>query len=133
MVSFRNAVVSDDMKIQELLAELETSLLCPEVRSSKEKLGRLLSDDFFEIGASGRTYGKNEVLNKLQSVPLGKTQATDFRFRELAPGLIQVIYTLRCETDNKETRDTIRSSIWQLMNNEWQMLFHQGTVAESFE
>ncbi len=44
---------------------LETLLLKPEVRSSREELGKLLADDFVEFGSSGSVYRKSDTLASL--------------------------------------------------------------------
>ena len=51
--------------LSDLIKNLETELLQPEVRKSKERLNELLADDFYEIGESGKQYNKQDILNDL--------------------------------------------------------------------
>jgi len=47
---------------------------------------------------------------------------------------VQLVYraTMKKTTDDG-IRYSLRSSIWKLNNEVWQMEFHQGTPCESFE
>ena len=107
-----------------MLVELEVSLHTSEVRNSREKLDSLLSDDFMEIGASGATYRKEQVINSLLKEAPSEIHAKDFEFRKLSNDLSQLIYR------SESTRRAIRSSIWRLEDGQWRMLFHQGTVTD---
>jgi hypothetical protein len=49
-----------DLKVH--IKQLEENLLKPEVRSSGAELKKLLADDFFEIGSSGRILYKNKEI-----------------------------------------------------------------------
>jgi len=53
---------------------------------------------------------------------------SDFKVQLLAPHTALVTYkTVR---QSQPSRPTPRSSIWQLLDGRWEMIFHQGTVAE---
>jgi glyoxylase I family protein len=49
----------------------------------------------------------------------------DFRSKRLAPGVALVTYSIRRE--DSQPVHTLRSSIWQLRDGRWQLVFHQGT------
>lgn len=92
---------------------------------------RMTAADFWEIGASGRRYNRKFVLETVaKRFENGRypdsCRASDFYCRELAPDLYQITYTLL--QDN--TRKTRRSTIWRRTPDEWQVVFHQGTVVE---
>ncbi len=53
----------DTVKLQ--LVELEQLLVQPATRLSVEMLNRHLADDFYEIAATGRCFGKADVLERL--------------------------------------------------------------------
>lgn len=107
-----------------MLVELEVSLHTSEVRNSREKLDSLLSDDFMEIGASGTTYDKEQIINSLLKEAPSEINAKEFEFRKLSNELSQLVYR------SESTRCAIRSSIWRLEDGQWRMLFHQGTVTD---
>jgi len=51
--------------LKKVLIELEKELHSVEARASLARLDQLISDDFREIGASGKYFGKSEVLERL--------------------------------------------------------------------
>lgn len=51
-----------NMKLIDILITKENQLLLPEARHSTTKLKELLSENFIEIGASGKKFGIKEVL-----------------------------------------------------------------------
>ena len=114
--------------IEDEIRELELSLLTPPGRSSAEHLREVVSEDFREFGASGRTYGKDEAIAALLNAtlpPAGQDPAlVDFRVVELAPGVVLATY---------RTRLSLRSSIWRREGGTWRLYFHQGTTAPSHD
>lgn len=57
-----------------IVMQLERDLLEPDVRSDARRLDALIADDFLEVGAAGRAFGKSEVLIRL---PDGSETRTD--------------------------------------------------------
>jgi hypothetical protein len=113
----------------QLLIELETRLLRPETRSSRQALDRLLADDFTEIGKSGRVYDKQTVIAGLVSESGDlKFIADNFETRVLARDLVLLTYQTSLEHEQKHP-GAIRSSIWRRSGRDWQLVFHQGTPA----
>lgn len=104
------------------LLSLEQQLLDPAVRGSKKQLEQLLHADFIEIGASGRTYDRAQVLDELPSEAADYPVRTieNFRLRKLSEELVQVFYSI---VEN----ETQRTSIWKLEGEQWSMIYHQGT------
>lgn len=117
-----------DLKtVHKQLLELETNLLKPEVRRSREAVARLLADDFVEFGSSGAIYSKEQILEGLQSeVPLNYSVA-DFRVAEIADGVFLATYRTLARSPASTRMQARRSSIWRQVEDQWQMLFHQGT------
>jgi hypothetical protein len=103
------------------------ALHTPAVRNSRDKLESLLSDDFMEIGSSGKTYDREQIINSLLKEVPGEINAKDFELRKLSDELSQLIYR------SESTRRAIRSSIWKLEDGQWRMLFHQGTITDDIE
>ncbi len=113
---------------------LETYLLKPEVRASRTKLNELLSDDFIEFGASGRVWNKKDIIASL-IVELGNEdiviEADTFRAQQITSDTVLLTYKCyRKNNDGEVLRTTLRSSIWRLVNEGWQLHFHQGTIVE---
>ncbi|WLR42192.1 DUF4440 domain-containing protein [Bacillus carboniphilus] len=113
-------------KIKELeihLQELEEKLLRTEIRSSQIELKKLLADDFFEIGSSGRILYKGEEIG-VEGIGEVKMTMSDFEIHPLSSDIILATYVI-CNEIKKEY--TLRSSIWKRFNEGWKMVFHQGT------
>ena len=112
--------------------DLESKLLNSKFRSSSDFLEKILHDDFLEIGASGRTYNKEQTIDLMTGEPEFSALATDFRFSQIAEDVALLTYTLEIISPNYGTRHSIRSSVWKLENGNWQLAFHQGTQTGAF-
>ncbi|UOQ50047.1 DUF4440 domain-containing protein [Gracilibacillus caseinilyticus] len=111
--------------LTEQLRELEESHIQFEVRASREKLDSILADDFFEIGSSGRMFGKKECLES--GVVLMEMTLHNYQIQPLAEGVVLATYFI---TDKTRKRNTLRSSIWKHIDGRWQLYFHQGTITD---
>lgn len=110
------------------ILELESHLLQPEVRRSRSRLAGLLADDFIEIGTSGRTFNKQDIIEAVTAAPSCCFTLDDFRTRLLSPEIILATYrAAKIETPGGPPRHSLRSSIWKLIDGKWQVIFHQGT------
>ncbi len=119
------------LALKEQIKELEEKLLQYEVRQSVAELSELISEDFIEFGSSGRVYSKKDVLEELPHAAAVEMKIGDFRVRSLSADVALSNYSIisRDERTGKATR-SLRSSIWQLTKGRWQIVFHQGTLAE---
>ena len=106
------------------LQQLETELLSPNSRKS-ERVAQLLADGFTEIGSSGRVYTKADIISALRAEQPSSITASDFSVQLIAPATALLCYSA-CRQSASEVYSR-RSSIWQLQNGQWRMLFHQGT------
>ncbi|MCA9600030.1 MAG: DUF4440 domain-containing protein [Myxococcales bacterium] len=106
------------------IRSLEQHLLNPEVRANAQELARLIADDFVEIGMSGRSYTKDEVIAALVRSPSfpADTRIEDFHHRALASGIALVTY---------RAAGALRSSIWRRENDSWRIVFHQATAVSA--
>jgi hypothetical protein len=119
--------------IKQQLIELEQILVQPATRMSAELLNRYLADDFYEIAATGRCFGKADVLARLPTETPPVISQQDFDCRVLADGLAQLTYRATIQrAENQSPSYSVRSSIWRFDGEKWQMLFHQGTACEPF-
>lgn len=103
---------------------LECSHLKPEVRESKEKIGKVLDDEFFEIGSSGYMIYRADIEgdHALATDPLA---ISEFQLKELGPEAVLTTYLI---TNEHSGRKTLRSSIWRKREDGWRLFFNQGTV-----
>ncbi|WP_053804487.1 nuclear transport factor 2 family protein [Streptomyces rimosus] len=117
------------LPVLEALAAREPLFHRPEYGTTRADFERMTAPDFWEVGASGRRYGRAHVLDVLEerfSRPVAEEWETSgFHCRELAAGTYLLTYTLVLGG-----RTTRRATIWQRDGEEWQALYHQGTVVQ---
>lgn len=105
------------------ICELEEKLLNTEVRTSPDELSRLLADDFFEFGSSGKVWHKRDLMGEEGAGEVRMT-LSGFELHPLSGEAVLATYRIM----NEETGgETLRSSIWKFRDGRWQMFFHQGT------
>jgi len=114
------------MELTKHIRELEEQLLEPEVRSSPEKLALLLADDFLEIGSSGRTFDKKQIIDALTDESEFDYSLQDFQVKQLSSDIALATYRIEIRQE-AEPRTSLRSSIWVHRQGRWQLMFHQGT------
>lgn len=117
-------------KLVDELLKLETDLHKREIRSSTLALSELLADEFVEFGSSGRIFDKSAIIDALAAEADDlQVSVEDFAVRELAPNVALVTYVVAKPLGRQAAmvRTSLRSSIWQMRDDRWQMIFHQGT------
>jgi hypothetical protein len=101
-----------------------------EFGTSRADFERMTADEFWEIGASGRCYSREFVLDELEkrfSAPhKDEWEAKDFQCLRLSDDVYLLTYTLIQDG----TRVTRRSTIWRKVSDGWKIVFHQGTVIQ---
>ena len=91
----------------------------------------MTDDVFWEVGASGRRYSREFVLDTLEGKVARrgmrriKWQTKGFHCLEVAPSNYLVTYTLV-----QGARVTRRATLWRRSKTGWKVLYHQGTVVE---
>jgi hypothetical protein len=128
------SATKSESELAEILGELsrrEPIFHRAEFGTSRADFERMTADGFWEIGASGRCYSREFVLDTLEkrfSAPHHDAWETkDFQCMRLSDDLYLLTYTLVQDG----TRVTRRSTIWRRAADEWKILFHQGTLVES--
>jgi len=123
-----------DSKLLGVLAELrcrEPIFHRPELGTTRADFESMTAADFWEVGASGRRYSRNYVLDALEEryqSPVDEVwETTDFRCQELAVDIYLLTYTLR----QRGARITRRATIWKRTGEGWKILFHQGTMVQN--
>ena len=109
--------------------DLEESLWRAETRFDRAHLERVLHQDFFEFGRSGRTWTREETLNTAPGDIAAQLPLPDFAVHELSADTVLVTST--SVTGHDPVVAARRSSIWLRGGDTWRLRFHQGTPAES--
>ncbi|HTX04609.1 MAG TPA: DUF4440 domain-containing protein [Steroidobacteraceae bacterium] len=128
--------LSSEPRLREILQELrsrEPIFHHPELGTSRSDFENMTEPDFWEVGASGRRYSRDHLLDVLEDrhqvashLALEDTwEAIDFACRELGGDTYLLTYTLL-----QGRRKTRRASVWRRRSGEWKILFHQGTLVE---
>jgi hypothetical protein len=107
---------------------------CEPEGSDRAHFDSLLVSDYFEVGASGRVYDRDLVLDIVvdryeRDDPGVLNEVEDFRVREIAPDTFIATYTLH-QPDGHASRVTRRSTVWTNASGRWQAVYHQGTIVD---
>ncbi|MGO2361025.1 MAG: RNase H family protein [Brachybacterium tyrofermentans] len=107
----------------EQITAREQALLSDLLRADAPSAAELLHPAFTEIGASGRSYDRDEILAHLAPVP--GLEADEFVADELAPGIVLLQYRTTGPSGG-----VARSSVWVREKGRWLLRHHQGTPAD---
>jgi hypothetical protein len=114
------------MSLLEQLRELEIKVMTAAGERRAADLRNFVADNFLEIGASGRTYTKAQVLAAIESAPLRNFQIEDFEIVASGDDWAMVSYRAG-ERSEKSSTASFRSTLWVQRSGKWQIVFHQGT------
>lgn len=110
------------------LLRAEMLLLDPAVRRDRARVSALLADDFFEFGASGRAWQRDEILELLATEQYAPPVLEDFACHRIADDVVLVTYrTVRVNSESGSRESALRSSVWTRRASKWTIRFHQGT------
>jgi hypothetical protein len=115
-----------DYYLKEHIRHLEENLLKPEVRSSRKELKKLLADEFFEFGSSGKVLYRGEEIAE-NGIGIVRMTLSDFELHLLSETIVLATYRIFNEESKQHS---LRSSIWKLNEGRWKMVFHQGTKTD---
>jgi ribonuclease HI len=113
---------SADSRDVTAVVELEQELLTPEVRGDYGQLAYLLHPEYREIGASGRLWGREDLIEDLVDAPELQVRFELIEAMPVSRDAIQVLYRAVGASGA-----TLRSSLWQRTEDRWRLRFHQGT------
>lgn len=118
------------LAVLEVLKKLEPIFHHPKSGMTRKDFESMTVDSFFEIGASGRIYSKDFVLDvleeRLKNPQEDKWERKDFHCLEIAKNNYLLSYTLI-----QRERITRRTTIWRRSENDWKIVYHQGTIVEN--
>jgi hypothetical protein len=124
-------VTAPELKpILEELRRREPIFHHPEFGTTRRDYEAMTHPDFWEVGASGRRYSREFVLDTLENrrpdPDEDKWLISDFHCREIARDNYLITYTLA-----QGPRITRRATLWRRTQAGWQALYHQGTIVEA--
>jgi hypothetical protein len=97
-----------------------------ELGTDRADYEKMVIDDFWEVGASGRRYDRKHIFEILDARRREQKpdpwQTSEFHCRELARDIYLLTYTLK-----QDERITRRSTIWKRTPDGWKAVYHQGT------
>lgn len=128
--------LSTEARLRQILEDLrgrEPIFHRPELGTTRADFETMTEADFWEVGASGRRYSRDHVLDVLKDrhqvashLALEDTwEVIDFACKELGSDTYLLTYTLL-----QGQRKTRRATVWRRSAAGWKILFHQGTVVE---
>jgi hypothetical protein len=98
---------------------------------TKQDIENQMCDEFWEVGASGNVYTRANVIETLLE------RYNDLKYQDIweAKGfeltkIAQDNYLLTYILIQNKTRVTRRSTIWRRVNDNWKILYHQGTIID---
>lgn len=122
-----------DPKLLNVLAELkarEPIFHHPEFGTSRADFDNMMEFTFWEVGASGKRYSREYVLDELEKRYANRHEdqweTSDFHCLEIAADNYLLTYTLA-----QGTRISRRSTIWRRTPHGWKIVYHQGTLVQS--
>ena len=111
------------------LMQLEQVFQHPVLGTARKGFEKMMDDDFWETGASGRRYSREYVLDVLEKRVADRNreewQTKDFHCLEIARDNYLLTYTII-----EKERVTRRASIWRRADAGWKIVYHQGTIVE---
>ena len=117
--------------VLEQLKKLEPIFHHPGSGGNREDFEKMTEKSFWEVGASGRRYSRDFVLDVLEdriaNPQKDNWQTNDFFCQEIAPDNFLLTYTLI-----QKERVTRRATIWRRHRAQWKIVYHQGTVVENY-
>jgi hypothetical protein len=105
--------------------DLERELQTAECRRDRERLARLLADDFTEVGASGTVWDKSSILDML-----GTEGSVEIEMIEPVGRVIGADCVLLQWISRTSKMCARRTSLWRRTNTGWELVHHQGTPLE---
>jgi hypothetical protein len=118
------------LPVLEELKQREPIFHHPEFGTTRADFESMTDANFWEVGASGRRYSRDYVLDLLETRAPDPAEASwitrDFQCREIAADNYLITYTLL-----QGSRVTRRATLWRRTTAGWQILYHQGTIVES--
>ena len=128
-------VEPDLLPILDELRQREPIFHNPVFGSTTADFERSTAPDYWEVVASGRRYSRQFILATAErslshfvDAEASGWRTEEFGLRRLGTDTYLLTYTL-----DQAGRRTRRSTIWQLSDVGWRILYHQGTIISAKE
>jgi hypothetical protein len=115
--------------IHDTIYRLEESLWKAETRFDVNYMEEVLHPKFFEFGRSGSIYNRAGILSYNSGTIDTVFPLKDFQLHHISDEIIQATYISQVTYDGMLEKAN-RSSIWKKEEDEWKLIFHQGTPTE---
>jgi len=114
-----------------VLAAREPIFHHPELGASRDDFDAQTIADYWEVGASGQVYTRDQIWPVLESRYSDPSyedewEATEFFCRVLGPDTYLLTYVLQ-----QGARVTRRATVWRRADTNWQVVYHQGTIVDA--
>ena len=113
----------DEDEVDRVL-ELERELQTKNCRSNPDRLRVVLAPDFREIGASGRVWDRETLIEHLHTED---PAAPEIGMSALSGKRVGGDLILVTWVSEREGRRAWRTSLWRSAARGWQLMHHQGT------
>jgi hypothetical protein len=107
------------------LRELEESLWRAETRFDVAHMEAVIAPDCVEFGSSGKIYTRRQIVETPPTELRARLPLEGFAVRLVATDLALVTYRSAYLDPFAEAN---RSSLWRRTGDDWQLVFHQGTL-----
>jgi hypothetical protein len=94
---------------------------------------RRIASDYWEVGASGRRYSREFILQHFAGKPPIDAHTAGWKTSEHALRKLSLDTFLLTYTLDQGDRLTRRATIWRSTPQGWVILFHQGTIVSTGE
>jgi hypothetical protein len=111
-------------QLQDHLYTLEERLLHPDRERDRTALIPLFSKEYKEFCISGRIFNRQQVIDSLLKSEPRPATITNYYVEPLAENAALATYSAKTALVVSH-----RSSLWIFRDKQWQLLFHQGTIA----
>jgi hypothetical protein len=119
--------MSNEQVIRDELMRREPLFHRVEFGTRRTDFEKMIVPGFWEIGASGRRYSRDYILDVLEERGRNSTydpwEVKDFECIAIAPDNYLATYTM-----TQGSRVTRRATLWRRGADGWQAVYHQGTV-----
>jgi hypothetical protein len=119
----------ENLSVMHELLQREPLFHRAEFGTSRKDFERMTAPTFWEVGASGRRYSRQTVLDVLDKRYENPTkdvwEVNGFHCLEIAPDNFLATYTLK-----QGERVSRRATIWRRTPEGWQIVYHQGTLVQ---
>lgn len=112
-------------QLQDQLYSFEERLLHPDRERDRTALIPLFAEEFKEFCISGRIFNRQQVIDALLKSEPRPGAISNYYVEPLAENAALATYSAKTGLVVSH-----RSSLWVFRDNRWQLLFHQGTIAD---